>query len=112
MKTLWVVARDVEGDLVVTGSRLDGPGKVTFQGEQGPAISPFIIETPTRRRGVTHEAPKEVFERYAFWPSYVYYPSMGCWELRARIGESEVRIVQHLKTKIDSDCGLIPEPRP
>ena len=34
---------------------------------------------------------------------------MGCWELTARIGESEVRIVQDLKRKIESDCGLIRE---
>ena len=112
MKTLWVVARDVEGDLVVEGTRLDGPGEVTFSIPPGPAVSPLVIEAASQRRGATHQAPREIFERYAFWPSFVYYPSMGCWELRARIGESEVRIVQDLSTKIDMDCGLIPAARP
>jgi hypothetical protein len=34
---------------------------------------------------------------YAFIPSLVMYPSPGCWELTATIGDEEVRIVRDLK---------------
>ena len=39
-------------------------------------------------------------QMYAFVPMYVYYPSAGCWELIARVGDRTVRIVTLLKTEV------------
>ena len=107
MKTLWVVARDVSGDLVVEGQRLDGPGRLTFATRQGsvPSESLVIAEATTRPGVVPGGAPQEILRRYAFWPSGVYYPSLGCWELTARVGSHEVKIVQNLTDYIETECS-------
>jgi hypothetical protein len=112
MKTLWVIAREAEGDLIVTGRRLDGPGNLTFSRAGSQRSGALVIASATRERGARPTgAPTEILQQYAFWPSAVFYPSMGCWELTARIGESEVRIVQDLARRIEARCGL-EEPTP
>lgn len=107
MKTLWVVARDVVGDLIVHGRRLDGPGELTFSRDQSRRSPTLVVTSAASERGaIPANASSEIQRRYAFWPSAVYYPSMGCWELTATIGESEVRVVQHLTRRIETSCGL------
>ncbi len=46
-----------------------------------------------RRSMIPGEANTETVRRYAFVPSYVFYPSPGCWELRIRMGAQERRVV-------------------
>jgi len=36
-------------------------------------------------------------DRYAFIPTYLIYPSPGCWELTADLGGKKARIVQEVK---------------
>ena len=111
MKILWVIARGASGDLIVRGRRLDGPGELTFGGDQPRRSSTLVITAAGSERGaIPADASSELQQQYAFWPSAVYYPSMGCWELTATIGDSEVRVVQHLTRRVESDCGLA-EPR-
>lgn len=105
VKTLWVVARGVEGHLTVQGKRLDGPGDVTFRTSQAEQSSVLIIPAAALDRGVRPDgASPEILERYAFWPSLVFYTSVGCWELTARIGDQQVRIVQNLTASVDTAC--------
>ena len=107
VKTLWVIAREAVGDLIVEGRRLDGPGELTFKQGQSERSSRLVVTNASTERSVTPGgASAEILRLYSFWPSAIYYPSMGCWELRARLGESEVRVVQHRIQKVDSNCGL------
>jgi hypothetical protein len=41
-----------------------------------------------------------ITERYAFVTTYIYYRSAGCWELIARVGDRELRVVTLLKTTV------------
>lgn len=95
VKTAWVVARDHPGDsLVVTGRRLDGEGKASFQAGVGAPLGAELIFTDVDSvLMVPGGADRETIDTYAFRGSYIVYPSPGCWELTARLGEAEVRIV-------------------
>lgn len=107
VKTLWVVAREAEGDLVVRGQRLDAPGQLTFRRNQSERSTTLVVSNAATERGaVPGNAPPEIRQAYAFWPSAVFYPSMGCWELTAQMGDSEVRVVQNFTRKVETNCGV------
>jgi len=44
-------------------------------------------------------ATREIMSKYAFIGSSVFYPSPGCWELTATLGDEDVRIVRDLKPR-------------
>ena len=94
MKSVWVLSRDVAGDLVVEGRRLDRPEAMRFQA--APAGSPIerVVVADARNHSVTPGgATPEIMERYAFVMMYLVYPSPGCWEINVRLGPFETRIV-------------------
>ena len=41
-------------------------------------------------------ATAQLMKDYAFIGSMLMYPSPGCWELTATVGDDEVRIVRNL----------------
>lgn len=96
VKTLWVFAR-TSLDVRIEGRRLDGPGALTFQRQPDPVTEVLVITDPGRTSVIPGGAPSEVMRAYSFIPSYVFYPSPGCWEFTVRIGDDEVRIVYEMK---------------
>jgi hypothetical protein len=98
VKTLLVLSRDVAGSLRIEGRRLDGPGLVAFQdGLDGEPTNALLIPNPWQRTVTPGGASPEVMRSYAFIPTYLIYPSAGCWELTARLDATEVRIVLEVK---------------
>ena len=94
VKTAWVVARNYPGDLVVTGRRLDGPGHALFKnGAQSPVLEELKIPNAHRAGVVPGGASSNVIREYAFHPSYLIYPSPGCWELVADLGDQKIKII-------------------
>ena len=97
VKTVWVVARNHPGDLIVTGRRLDGKGQVQFQGHRGTPPGPeLMIPKAHEALMLPGGASREIIDTYAFRPSYVVYPSPGCWEMTVRLGEADVQIIIEL----------------
>ena len=99
MKTLWIIARDHSGDLVVTGRRLDGEGHTLFEGMGTPVGPELIFRNLHEIKIIPGGASQETIDTYAFRTSYVFYPSPGCWEITARLGETTVRIVVELEDR-------------
>jgi hypothetical protein len=98
LKRIWVVDDGVQGEVRITGRRLDGDGEVTF---------PVYERDPQyyeQRRAGTYELKWERTELLLLPPygleqdhrTLLYYPSAGCWELTARTATDEVRIVHYL----------------
>jgi hypothetical protein len=99
VKSVWVLSREVAGSLQLQGHRLDGLGELEFQrGTDGDIMRALDIADPW------HDSMRpggpSVMQRYSFVATYVYYPSAGCWELIARLGGREIRIVTLLKTEV------------
>ena len=94
VKSVWVLSRAVEGDLVVSGHRLDGAGVMRFQaGVDASPVVRVVIPDATRQSVIPGEATPEMMDEYAFRTMYLIYPSPGCWEVTARLGDHERRIV-------------------
>ena len=66
----WPWWRGVEGDLVITGRRLDG-----------------------RPRQLTADSSSSGYGRSGFLPSAVYFPTEGCWEVTGRVGNDSLTFV-------------------
>jgi hypothetical protein len=97
-KTIWVVSRAVSGTLTVSGRRLDGPGVPLFQSVYGePLTNVLVVDNPPRKTMIPGGASREIMASYSFVHGNVVYPSAGCWEFTATIGERVVRIVRELK---------------
>ena len=93
-KSVWVLSRGVEGDLVVSGRRLDGTGVMGFQaGVDGSPSARAVIPDATRQSVIPGGATPETMGDYAFRMMYLVYPSPGCWEVTVRLGDHERRIV-------------------
>lgn len=91
---VWVLSRSAPGDLIVEGRRLDGPGTLRFQlGVDGEQVERAVIREPHRRSVTPGGASRDVMDQYAFVMMYVIYPSPGCWELTASLGELSRQIV-------------------
>ena len=103
VKTLWVLVRTSQ-DVRIRGRRLDGPGALTFRRGDDPPADILVIADPTRQSVTPGGAPAAIMRDYAFVPSYVFYPSPGCWEFTVRIGDAEVRIVRDLKRAVEPDA--------
>jgi hypothetical protein len=97
VKSVWVLSREVAGDLTVEGRRLDGAGVMRFQDDRTGSRAARLVIPEARERSVQPGgSTPEVLDRYAFVMMYLVYPSAGCWELKARLGEIERRIVVEL----------------
>lgn len=99
VKSLWVLAREVAGGFRVEGRRLDGAGTTRFQvgGMDTPITDTLVVEKPAAQSVIPGGASADVMKAYAFIPSYVFYPSPGCWQLTAHLGDTDTRIVLEVK---------------
>jgi hypothetical protein len=78
MKFLW--QRATSGTLHVSGRRIDGPA------------SPLLIETSSN-------------DDNEFQPSYLIFPTPGCWEVTARLGTREDSAVTFITNVIKIGDG-------
>ena len=99
VKSLWVLSREVDGSLRVEGRRLDGRGHLEFQ-QRTDGIATATLDIADPWHSSMRAGGPRVTRMYALVPTYVYYPSAGCWELIARLGNHEAHIVRRLKTEV------------
>ena len=103
VKSVWVLSRGVEGDLVVSGRRLDGTGVMRFQaGLDAPLSVRAVIPDATRQSVIPGGATPEMMDAHAFRMMYLIYPSPGCWEVTVRLGDHERRIVVEQRRVADA----------
>lgn len=94
VKSVWVLARDVSGDLVVEGRLIGGMERVLFQSAvDGPRLERLTLEDPTNSSVAPGGATPEVLATYSFVPMYLVYPSAGCWEINVRLGSNTRQII-------------------
>lgn len=99
-KAVWVLSRKSTGGFRLEGRQLEGPGIVRFRTSvEAPTTEAVLIPDPQAQSVVPGGATPEIMTAYAFVPTYLIYPGPGCWELVARLGEREVRIVIAIKGK-------------
>jgi hypothetical protein len=97
-KSAWVLSRTGAGSLEVRGRRLDAPGVVSFRPNMDePPADVLRIPDPWGRRGTMFPGGAQIRKDYSFIGSLLMYPSPGCWELTATLGDEEVRIVRDLR---------------
>ena len=95
-KTLWVLRRTSES-VRIMGRRIGAPGSLRLARSADMPADVLVIANPIRETVIPGGAPPEVMQSYVFVPSYVFYPSPGCWEFVIRIGQDETRITRELK---------------
>jgi hypothetical protein len=81
----------------IVGHRLDAPGALRWQRQPDSVTNVLVITDPGRTSVIPSGASSAVMRAYSFIPTYVFYPSPGCWEFTIRIGEEEVQIVREMK---------------
>jgi hypothetical protein len=100
VKSAWILDRTATGPLRVTGRQIQNGQTLTFrEGMNGPITSSLLIETPLAHSMTPGGASAEVMRELAFVSSYVFYPSPGCWELTAQVGNEQVKIVVDLRQR-------------
>jgi hypothetical protein len=97
-KSLWVLSRMAKGRLRIEGRRLDGPGLVEFARDFGGPFLP-TLEILDPWHGSIIGTRREITQAYAFVPSYVMYPSPGCWQLTAILGDNRVTFARELDAR-------------
>ena len=95
-KTIWIVDSGVEGNVSLTGRRLDAPGVAVFPlYERDPNFYEQYPAGTYRLRWDRTELvliPPHVYEHR----TEVYMPSLGCWQFTARTETETVEIVLYL----------------
>ena len=87
LKTVWVLARRLSGDLRVSGHRLDGAGTMRFRvGLDGPVTDSLFVKDAVAASMIPGGASAAVMQKYAFVAAYVFFPSPGCWEVNSEWG--------------------------
>jgi hypothetical protein len=95
VKTLWVVAR-TSRRVQIAGHRLDGAGAAGFRRGSSAVTRTLVVEDPSRASVIPGGATSELLRAYSFIPSYVFYPSPGCWEFTVRVGDESFRITREI----------------
>lgn len=94
-KTIWIVDSGVEGDVKLTGRRLDGPEVAVFPLYERDHTFEKNAEGDYSRDWTRTElvlVPPHVYEHR----TEVYTPSPGCWQFTARTEKETVEIVFYL----------------
>jgi hypothetical protein len=95
---LWVFSRESTTSVRIRGRQLDGSGRLTFSGGKDEAITDELTLTdPSKRSVIPGGATPEIMKSYVFIPSYVFYPSPGCWQFEIHIGGNDHYIVLLVK---------------
>ena len=98
VKTLWVFARESASNVRIQGRQLSGVGRTSFsRGVNGPVTDALVITDTGAISVIPDGATPEIMRFYAFVPSYIYYPTAGCWEFTAQFGGEETRIVLSIR---------------
>jgi len=94
VKTLWVFSRESARNVRIQGQLLGGVGRTSFRrGLNEPITDSLVITDPAAISVIPGGATQEIMTSYAFVPSYIFYPSRGCWELTIQFASEETRIV-------------------
>lgn len=98
VKSAWVLSRRASGDLIVRGRHRDGTGEMRFQVgmDRSPSETGLVVDSMERSVTPGGATPYHM-RNYAFVMMYLIYPSPGCWEITARLGEQTRRIVVELR---------------
>ena len=87
-------AAKAAGKFQVTGRRIDAPGVMQFQvGMDGEPSEHGVIKDIRKRSVIPGGSTPEIINDYVFVMMYLIYPSPGCWEITAQLGEHKTRIV-------------------
>jgi hypothetical protein len=98
IKTLWVFSRESTTSVRIRGRQLDGSGRLTFSSGKDEAISDELtLIDPSRKSVIPGGATSEIMKSYAFVPSYVFYPTPGCWQFEIHIDGNDHHIVLLVK---------------
>jgi hypothetical protein len=107
-RALWVAAVMCVSDISPSGL-LQTPTRSPYLCDPTPvedrlpeAIAAMAGHSPVWGRRwsmIPGGATAQLMKEYAFIGSVVMYPSPGCWELTATLGDEEVRIVRDLRKK-------------
>jgi len=89
IRSVWVVDRAMEGDLILAGRRTDAPGAAQFVRPGGERATEQLRITSAGRVGSPTASPAAA--RYADNQVYIVLPATGCWELTARLGSDVQR---------------------
>ena len=89
IRSVWVVERGTEGDLILAGRRTDGPGAAQFIRPGGERATEQLRIASAGRVGSADASPAAA--RYADNPVFIVLPSPGCWEVTARLGTGVTR---------------------
>jgi len=89
VRSVWVVERGIENDLILSARRTDGPGAAQFVRPGGERAAEQLRITSAGRVGSPDASPAAA--RYADNPVFIVLPSPGCWEITARLGAAITR---------------------
>ena len=96
-KTIWIVDEGVEGEVKLTGRRLDGPEVAVFPLYERDRTMELNAagerEHDWNRTELVLVPPHGRLKEHR---TEVFYPSAGCWQFTARTETETVQIVQYL----------------
>lgn len=98
IKSVWILDRATSGALRVSGRETQKNRAVTFRRvTDGPRTPSLLIEAPFAESMTPGGASVETMRKFAFVSSELFYPSPGCWELDAQLGERRVKVVVEVR---------------
>jgi hypothetical protein len=98
VKTLWIFSRESANGVRIQGRQLDGSERLRFQRGKDEAISDELaLPDASKTSVVPGGATPEIMKSYVFVPSYVLYPTRGCWQFDISIGGNNHQIILLLK---------------
>ena len=97
-KTLWIF-RTTRQPVRIEGRELHSGARTRFQhGElDAPVTETMIISNPWRESVIPGGETWDLKNEYLFIPSYVFYPSQGCYEFNVERERSSHRIIVEVK---------------
>jgi hypothetical protein len=84
IRSVWVVDRTAEGDLILSGRRTDGDSVAQFVRPGGERATEQLRITSAGRVGSPNASPAAA--RYADNQVLIVLPSPGCWQITGRLG--------------------------
>lgn len=87
IRSVWIVDRSAEGDLMLTGRRVDGDGSVRFVRVGGERATEQLRIASAATAGAAPAS--STAGRYTDHQVYLVVPSPGCWEFTATVGDHQ-----------------------
>jgi hypothetical protein len=89
IRSILVVERGNDSDLILTARRVDGAGSAQFLRPGGERATEQLRISSAGRTGSPDASPTA--ERYADNPVFIVPPAPGCYEITARLGPAVTR---------------------